>query len=78
MLATSAGLNRLLFLLQPLTVLMKPTRQEVCAVEKSKLLKGTRYIMVSGILSCEIFNYKNNLIEIKKKNVLTLSRVFNV
>ncbi len=39
---TSAGLNRLLFfsfLLRPLTVLMKPTRQEVRAIKQSILLR---------------------------------------
>ncbi len=33
--ATNAGLNRLLFLLQPLTVLMKQTRQAICTVKQS-------------------------------------------
>jgi hypothetical protein len=32
---TSAGLNKLLFLLRPLTVLMRQTRQAVCAVKQS-------------------------------------------
>jgi hypothetical protein len=32
--ATSASLQRLLFLLLPLTVLMKPTRQAVSAIEQ--------------------------------------------
>jgi len=36
--ATSAGLPRL-FLLRPLTVPMKRTRQAVCAVKQSKLLR---------------------------------------
>jgi len=33
--ATSVGLNRLLFLLQPLTVLMNKTRQAVHALKQS-------------------------------------------
>jgi hypothetical protein len=37
--ATSAGLPRLLFLLQPLSVLMKQTRQAACAVKQSILLR---------------------------------------
>ncbi len=37
--ATSALLPRLLFLLQPLTVLMKQTRQAVCAIKQSILLR---------------------------------------
>jgi hypothetical protein len=36
--ATSAGLPRL-FLLQPLTVLMKQTKQAVCAIKQSILLR---------------------------------------
>jgi hypothetical protein len=36
---TSAGLNRVLFLLQPLTVLMKQTRQVVCAIKQPILLR---------------------------------------
>jgi hypothetical protein len=36
--ATNAGLPRLLFLLQPLTVLMKQTRQVVCGIKQSTLL----------------------------------------
>jgi len=38
-LATSAGLPRLLFLLRPLTVLIRQTRQEVCTINQSVLLK---------------------------------------
>ncbi len=37
--ATSAGLPRLLFLLQPLTVLMKQTRQVVHTIDTSILLR---------------------------------------
>jgi hypothetical protein len=37
--ATSTSLPRLLFLLWPLTILMKQTRQAVPAVKQSKLLK---------------------------------------
>jgi hypothetical protein len=37
--ATNAGLPRLLFLLRPLAVLMKQTRQAVCAVKLSALLR---------------------------------------
>jgi hypothetical protein len=37
--ATSTSLNRLLFLLQPLTVLMKHKRQAVRAVKQSILLR---------------------------------------
>jgi hypothetical protein len=37
--ATSAGLNRLLFFLQPLTVLMKQARQAVHAIKQSILLR---------------------------------------
>jgi hypothetical protein len=36
--ATSAGLNRILFLLQPLTVLMKQTRQAIRTVKQSMYL----------------------------------------
>jgi hypothetical protein len=36
--ATSAAHNRLLFLLRPFTVLMKQTRQAVCAVKQSIFL----------------------------------------
>jgi hypothetical protein len=39
--ATSAGLNRLLFLLRPLTVVMKQTRQVVHAIKQSVLLSCT-------------------------------------
>jgi hypothetical protein len=38
--ATSAHLQRLLFLLWPLTVLMKQTRQAVCTVKQSILLRS--------------------------------------
>jgi len=38
-LATSASLPRLLFLLRPLAVLMKQTRQAVCTVKQSILLR---------------------------------------
>jgi hypothetical protein len=37
--ATSASLPRLLFLLQPLTALMKQARQVVCAVKQTILLR---------------------------------------
>jgi hypothetical protein len=37
--ATSAGLSRLLFLRWPLTVLMKQTRQVVCTLKQSLLLR---------------------------------------
>jgi hypothetical protein len=37
--ATNTGLNRLLFLLQPLTVSMKQTRQAVHAIKQSLLLR---------------------------------------
>ncbi len=37
--ATSTGLWRLLFLLWPLTVLMKQTRQAVCTIKQSILLR---------------------------------------
>jgi hypothetical protein len=37
--ATSAGRARLLFLLQPLAVLMKQIRQAVCAVKQTILLR---------------------------------------
>jgi hypothetical protein len=37
--ATSAGLPRVLFLLQPLTVLIKQTRQSVHAIRQSILLR---------------------------------------
>jgi hypothetical protein len=37
--ATSASLPRLLFLLRPLTVLMKQTRQVVCDIKQSILLR---------------------------------------
>ncbi len=37
--ATSAGLSRLLFLQWPLTVIMKQTRQAVCALKQSILLR---------------------------------------
>jgi hypothetical protein len=36
---TSTGLNRLLFLMRLLTVLMKQTRQALCAVKQSILLR---------------------------------------
>ncbi len=36
---TVASLNRLLFLPWPLTVLMKQTRQAVCAIKQSTLLR---------------------------------------
>jgi hypothetical protein len=37
--ATRAGLPSLLFLLQPLRVLMKQIRQAVCAIKQSLLLR---------------------------------------
>jgi hypothetical protein len=37
--ATSTSLKRLLFLLWPLTVLMKQTRQVVCAIKQSILFR---------------------------------------
>ena len=40
--ATSASLPRLLFLLRPLTVLMKQTRQAVCILNQSILLRCLR------------------------------------
>ncbi len=49
--ATSAGLPRLLFLLRPLTVLMKQTRQAVRAIKQPILLRilwiaATVYVVV--------------------------------
>jgi hypothetical protein len=45
---TSAGLNRVLFWLQPLTVLMKQTRQAVCAIKQSIFLMS----MVKTLIYC--------------------------
>jgi hypothetical protein len=63
--ATSAVLQGFLFLLQPLTVPMKQTRQAVCAIKQSILLRclclrvkqGHRYLRkvdCSTHISCEI------------------------
>jgi hypothetical protein len=46
--ATCVGLNRLLFLLRPLTVLMKKTRQAVLVIKQSKLV---RCLWIEDILS---------------------------
>jgi hypothetical protein len=47
--ATSAGLPRLLFLLRPLTVLMKQTRQVVRAIGQSILLRCLWFETSRGI-----------------------------
>jgi hypothetical protein len=46
--ATSAGLPRIFFLLWALTLLMKQTRQAVCAVKQSNYLDVYVNILVQG------------------------------
>ncbi len=47
--ATSACLPRLLFLLRPLTVLMKQTRQAVCAIKQYFLLRCRWYVQTLSL-----------------------------
>jgi hypothetical protein len=51
--ATSASLPRLLFLLQPLTVLMKQARQEVHAVKQStgNTKRGSITVLLTSCLT---------------------------